>query len=199
MRLELFTSYIDKVDPAFVFFKALLKARPGDGSVPRVYKATVHVSLRLGWVGRALFMVSHCCSGSGAIKSKPCSPLFSPQIYGAIAGFTYFAVGCLGQPGPGLKCLGCPCWAVVVKPGVPELLLFCSYLQQRSRGLRGRIALSLAHKLPLDPWMKFPGLYMPVGTAKQRCRSRSSCRCSTNTDQNCYCKAMWASRSWLCM
>ncbi|KAK9808379.1 hypothetical protein WJX73_008876 [Symbiochloris irregularis] len=56
VRLDLFTAYTDKADPAFVFFKALLKPRPGDGSVPRVYKATVHVNLRLGWVGRVLFM-----------------------------------------------------------------------------------------------------------------------------------------------
>ena len=57
VRLELFTSYVDKADPAFVFFKALLKPRADTNTLPRVYKATVQVSLRLGWLGRALFLV----------------------------------------------------------------------------------------------------------------------------------------------
>lgn len=57
MRMELFTAYTDKVDPAFVFFRVLLRARAGDSRLPRVYKAMVHVSLRLGWLGRLLFLV----------------------------------------------------------------------------------------------------------------------------------------------
>ena len=57
VKLQLFNGYTDQVDLPFVFFKALLRARAGAGAVPRVYKAVVHVSLRLGLVGRLLFLV----------------------------------------------------------------------------------------------------------------------------------------------
>ena len=79
VRLQLFTAYRDKEDPAFVFFKALLRARAGAGAAPRVYRAVVHVTLRLGWLGRLLFMVpflppvpTFCCLMHRRVSSLLC-------------------------------------------------------------------------------------------------------------------------------
>lgn len=57
VRLQLFDSYEEQHDLPFTTFAVQLAARSGGAVVPRVYKASVHVNLRLGWLGRLLYMV----------------------------------------------------------------------------------------------------------------------------------------------
>ncbi|KAK9907381.1 hypothetical protein WJX75_002552 [Coccomyxa subellipsoidea] len=57
LKVVLFKGYKEKADVPFCVFRVALMARANGGELPGIYKASVHIDLSLGLIGRALYKI----------------------------------------------------------------------------------------------------------------------------------------------